>query len=112
MSEPAPTTKPGNNDDDIAKLGSCCICEREDGVTTIVMLSVKGPVRGRGWGCVVCNLPMDGASAVLCESCLPDYAAERTPLRFACAGYPATDGRVAVDTLTKPHEHDLEIDHG
>src|SRR5258708_10863139 len=45
---------------------SCCICDSVDNVTAIVMLDVKGEVPGHGWGCVVCGLASDGASAVLC----------------------------------------------
>ena len=66
---------------------------------------------GHGWGCVVCRLPMDGASAVLCGDCLDDYAAGRAKLRLACSGYPATDGRVPVKSLIEPHAHDMTVEH-
>jgi NMD protein affecting ribosome stability and mRNA decay len=29
-----------------------------------------GPTPGRGWGCVVCGVPSDGAVAVLCDACV------------------------------------------
>lgn len=97
--------------DDPPSLGPCCICETETGARMIVMLPFKGLVPGHGWGCVVCNLPMDGASAVLCDGCLEDYAADRKTLRFACRGYPATEGRVPIEALTEPHAHDLSVEH-
>jgi hypothetical protein len=95
---------------DAPQLGACCICEATDGVRTIVMLPVKGTVSGHGWGCVQCHLSMDGAIAVLCDACVGDYADGRT-LRFACRGWPVSDGRVPIDHLTESHEHDLTIDH-
>lgn len=97
---------------DALKLGTCCIC-CSDGrdVTTVVMLPFKNEVPGHGWGCVVCHLPPDGASAVLCDRCADEYIAGRAKLRFACRGYPAEDGRVAFDALAIRHEHDSLVEH-
>jgi hypothetical protein len=100
-----------DSDGDTLGLGACCICMGEKDVTTIVMLPVKNVVRGHGWGCVVCALPADGASAVLCSDCLNAYAAGRAQLRLACGGYPETEGRVSIDSLTEPHAHDMTIEH-
>ena len=51
-------------------LGPCCICERSDEtVRNILMLHKQSPY-GRGWGCVVCGLPAEGASAVVCDACI------------------------------------------
>jgi hypothetical protein len=61
------------------------------------------PTPGRGWGCVVCDLPADGALAVVCDACLE----KRAPLRFACQGYPGKDGRVPIDLLFGDHNHDM-----
>jgi hypothetical protein len=100
--------------DDVPKLGTCCMCETEAGVTNIIMLSRRAPMRGHGWGCVVCDLPMDGAYAVLCDKCLTAYqAAEFKGLKFVCRGYPASDGRVPFDDLAPGHfDHDMAVDHG
>lgn len=100
-----------DSDDDTPTLGPCCICLGETDVTTIVMLPVKGIVRGHGWGCFGCGLPTDGASAVLCGDCAEDYFAGRAQLKLACRGYPATDGRVPIEALTEPHEHDKTVEH-
>jgi hypothetical protein len=93
---------------DAPSLGSCCGCGR-DGARTIVMLPYRGMVPGHGWGCLICHLPMDGASAVLCDECA-DTATRLgvdAVLRFACRGYPATDGRAAIGTFTEPFAHDM-----
>lgn len=50
-------------------LGSCCICESEEKVFNLIMLPYKGPPGSNGWGCVACNLPPQGAMAVICEKC-------------------------------------------
>jgi hypothetical protein len=93
--------------DDVPLLGPCCICLGEVGVTSIVMLPVRGLVPGHGWGCVTCGLSPEGAFAVLCEECTEDWQAG-AQIRFACRGYLATDGRVPIEQLTEPHEHDLD----
>ena len=92
-------------------LGSCCICQAETGARTIVMLPVKCVIPGHGWGCFVCGLPMDGASAVVCDVCAAGLGAGTQALRFACSGFPGTDGRVPIETLTVPHEHDPAVEH-
>ena len=93
--------------DDLPDLGSCCICEGTAGVRSIIMLDVKGPIAGHGWGCVVCGLPADGASAVLCDPCFDAYSKHGQLLRFVCRGYPALDGRAPVEEFTERHEHDM-----
>jgi hypothetical protein len=95
--------------DDAPRLGSCCICNTRAGVTNIVMLPYRCVVKGHGWGCLVCELPNDGAVAVLCDSCIAIYQADHAALRFACRGYPASDGRVPIaDLLSRPFDHDEE----
>lgn len=88
-------------------LGPCCICGEQNRSGGLVMLSVKNQVPGHGWGCVVCGLPSDGASAVLCDNCVDGWQAGELKLRWACRGYPKTDGRVPIEELTVPHEHDM-----
>jgi hypothetical protein len=98
--------------DDMPTLGSCCVCGGLRNVGTIVMLPVRGALPGRGWGCVVCGLPADGASAVLCDACVGGYAAGDQPLRFICRGYPDSDGRMPFKDLAgAPHEHDPNVEH-
>ena len=77
-------------------LGPCCACGKSGpDVRNVVMLSRRGPTPGKGWGCVVCGLPLDGAIAVLCDGCLEAQA----EIRFVCIGYPAEDGRLPIEEL-------------
>lgn len=80
-------------DDDAPKLGPCCTCGTTVGVTNILMLPLRGPTPGKGWGCVVCGLPADGAIVVLCDACV-----ER-PVQSVCDGYPKDGKRVSVASL-------------
>jgi hypothetical protein len=77
-------------------------------VRNIMMLDVRCLVPGHGWGCVVCNLPPDGASAVLCDPCLRKYRNGST-LRFACRGWPADDGRAPLARFSQRFEHDERL---
>jgi hypothetical protein len=84
-------------------LGACCACGcTGPSVRNLLLLEKKAPISSHGWGCVVCGLPPDGASAVVCDACL-DQEAE---LIWACRGYPATEGRVGIEILIGAHCHD------
>ena len=96
-------SKKRREDEDDLNLGPCCVCERTEGVRNIVMLDKRAPIPGTGWGCVVCGLPPDGASAVLCDDCL------EKPPRFACKDYPGIGGRIPIDELTEKFEHDYRF---
>jgi hypothetical protein len=99
-------------DDDAPTLGTCCGCETREGVHAIVMLSYRCKVPGHGWGCVICRLPSDGASAVLCGRCATEMQSGRDVIRFACRGYPGEDGRAPIEKFTEPFDHDFSVDHG
>jgi len=88
-------------------LGLCCGCDEEP-ATSIVFLDKKAPIPGRGWACFACGLRAEGALAVLCQSCFVGHMSGETVIEWVCAGYPALDGRVAFDSLTGVHRHDLE----
>ena len=56
-------------------LGTCCICGKSGKtVRNIIVLDRETAPEnyGKGWGCLVCGLPMNGASAVLCDDCVPN----------------------------------------
>lgn len=90
----------------MSDLGSCCICQTKFGVSTILMLDRRAPQGGRGWGCVVCGLPNDGAVVVLCDGCTELYEAGATPI-YVCVGYPADDQRALYAELPDvPFGHD------
>jgi hypothetical protein len=87
------------------KFGACCACGGTTNVRNGLMLEQKCPTPSRGWGCVVCHLPSDGAVALVCDACLH----ENRPLKFACTGYPAVDGRTPIEQLTGTHQHDMRF---
>src|SRR5262249_33470594 len=59
------------------------------------------------WGCVVCDLPPDGATAVLCSPCFDLYRRDPTILKLACRGYPVSEGRIPIAELSSDmFEHD------
>lgn len=86
-------------------LGPCCVCQKTgDDVRNIIMLHKKAPIPGRGWGCLQCGLPQDGATVVLCDLCFESKAKPS----YACTGYPASDGRVPIQALSdEAFNHDL-----
>lgn len=91
----------GGTGDDPPDFGPCCICESTGSfVRTIVMLPHPGPEPGRGWGCVQCGLPSDGAIAVLCDGCAEAHLGGE-PLKFICTGFPATDGRTPIEHMSR-----------
>jgi hypothetical protein len=95
--------------DFVPLLGPCCICETTEGVCAVVMLDQRCAVPGHGWGCVLCNLPNDGAYAVLCDPCTAAWQDDSKQLRFVCRGYPADDGRMPFDELSdEPFVHDKD----
>jgi hypothetical protein len=85
--------------------GRCCNCLRTAMLPNIVALGRRHPTPGKGWGCVICGLPADGAVAVLCNGCMGAAASPR----FVCEGYAAEPGRVAfLDLAPDPFEHDMQ----
>lgn len=89
---------------DLPALGTCCACG-QDGPTVrnIMMLDFRAPVPGTGWGCIVCDLPSDGAIAVLCDTCAENNA----EIRDVCVGQPADNVRASIKTVQRPFGHDL-----
>jgi len=72
------------------------------------MLYVKGPSPGKGWGCVVCGIPSDGALVVLSNRCGRQLErGDDDHVKFAIKGYLYDGERVAVAELTEPFDHDL-----
>jgi hypothetical protein len=99
-------------DDGPQRMGRCCGCLVAEAGLNVVMLNYRAPIPGHGWGCMICNLPPDGALAVLCDHCTDRLERGFDAVRFACVGFPGADQRVLVDTLTEAFDHDPAIDHG
>ncbi len=97
-----------------AALGRCCRCQQAD-ANVLHMLEIKSPERdGRGWGCMVCGLPPEGAIVVFCEPCAQHFEHDReaaaqwfeTPT--ICLGFPQDNRRQQVEKKQmEPHDHDL-----
>jgi hypothetical protein len=86
-------------------LGECCACRGTENVRNIVAIAKRGPVSGKGWGCVVCGLPMDGAISVVCDSCLESKA----PILEVCYGVPKENRRLHIDSLSEVFEHNMGL---
>lgn len=88
-------------------LGACCACGREASNTrNIMMLEYRAPVPGTGWGCAVCNLPADGAIAVVCNACLESKA----KILWVVLGYPHEKKRALVSNLSSAiFKHTTEL---
>lgn len=88
--------------------GPCCSCGRRDAMN-IIQLVGRAPVPGTGWGCLVCDLPMDGAMAVLCQACLRN----NLPIRFIVFGYVSHLQRFPYALMDKTDfQHDLDKHDG
>lgn len=91
------------------RIAKCCACgQSNETVRNVVMLDNKAAEPGTGWGCVQCDLPMDGAVAVICDLCA---AADPTggSIREAVLGH-MSEGRrepIAAVRARPRHEHDL-----
>lgn len=105
------------NDDDSRDYGTCCICERPLAAPiNLVMLPFKGLAdQSCGWGCVVCHLPCEGATAFVCDPCVVAYGDDpRTALdariKFIVCD-PDSTGRAPIDQINifEPHEHRLDL---
>jgi len=87
-------------------LGPCCNCGSQEHVHNIVMLPRLAPVPGKGWGCAVCGLAMDGAVAVLCDRCVGDEPSA------VCVGYPSAGQRMPIAELPETvFDHNHAIRH-
>lgn len=91
------------SDEEPLDLGACCACgEAGPTVRNIVMLPKKSLVPGTGWGCVICHLPCDGASVVVCDACLET----QRPFQEYIYDDAGKKLRRPIEELTEPFTHD------
>lgn len=84
--------------------GPCCACgEEKIGMRNLIYLPLVSMSPGKGWGCVPCGLPRNGAIAVICDRCF----GSGHPVRWACSGWVVEPGRVPVLELVGEFIHDL-----
>lgn len=88
--------------------GPCCICELiTPSVNNFICLDRRAPIPGTGWGCLVCDLPADGALAVVCDDCLKLFSNQEVQLKNIVWGYPAEKQRMPYTNLSpKNFKHD------
>lgn len=98
-------------DEEPLDFGNCCACDRTgQAVRNLTMLGYKTPIPGTGWGCFVCQLPSDGAVAVVCDECVDSFRQGKGNLKFAILGYPTEKRRIDISQLKEPFSH-LDIPH-
>lgn len=84
-------------------LGTCCACGKPGATArNLIMLDLRAPVPGTGWGCMVCGLSLDGAVAVVCDDCM----AAGAEIREVIAGPAWEKKRAAVQDCGGVFEHD------
>jgi hypothetical protein len=87
--------------------GSCCSCGRTPEKGNLAILEHESPVPGFGWGCATCNLPPNGALAVLCDTCLKKINPFLTHVVY---GYIRDKKRVPYDTVSSTcFKHTMEL---
>jgi hypothetical protein len=104
-------------DNDSVDLGTCCECGGEptpdNPVRTLMLLDFKMPEDvGNGWGCFQCGLPMEGATAVICDACAESIgAAGKIEPRYIMVGTETKCGRLAIDQIQPkiPHRHNMAL---
>lgn len=84
----------------------CCACGVAKRSRNLVMLNQKALTPGKGWGCMQCGLPSDGALAAICDDC----ASGDPEIRYCFDGY-VTDGKMApiAELPQIPHEHNMAL---
>lgn len=93
---------------DELSLGTCCNCGTENDVNNLMALKFLAPVPGTGWGCVLCNMPANGAVAVLCDHCLELLPDGKHGILSVCVGYPGENKRLPIEQLDKTRfDHDM-----
>lgn len=96
-----------DSDDKTRDLGTCCCClERKPIKKTqnLGMLPNRTPY-GFGWGCLVCNLPSEGAFYICCDDCFDNDA---KPKEFVKGGALNCE-RASISELGESFEHDLAL---
>lgn len=83
--------------------GTCCACGQAGSLRNIIMLNLRAPEPGSGWGCLICHQPMDGAIAIVCDTCLES---ERS-ITEVCTFKVSQPERTPIERCTVPFSHDM-----
>ena len=87
-----------SDEEETLYFGSCCSCGKSGKtVRNIIMMDFESPEKesGWGWGCVICNLPARGATAVKCDACV----VKQVPTKFIVIGYPKDNKRMLISDV-------------
>ena len=91
----------------MSELGTCCVCEGEMEICNILQLGYKVESE-TGWGCLQCGLAMEGAVALVCDTCFIAYGNEiEDQIKYLVSDkeripVPPVENRVT-------HKHDLSL---
>ncbi len=84
----------------------CCACGKEIPISTnFILLPLRAPVPGTGWGCFTCGLKPDGAAAIVCDECFQ----KKAPIKSALLGYLHERKLIPIETLTEKFGHDMTL---
>lgn len=86
--------------------GPCCVCGNPGETRNLVQIEKRAPIPGTGWGCMVCELPYDGALAVVCDTCIDDPGVEAR-IKEVASGFLGKKARAPIDSLSdETFKHD------
>lgn len=90
-------------------LGVCAECGSTEEVYNIIFLKFELPeeFHGKGWGCLMCGLPANGASTVVCNKCFELIRDRKKEITKYKAGYPTENNIRDIGELSKAFDHDL-----
>ena len=89
-------------------LGPCCICESTQAVDNLLQLDFKVESE-TCWGCIQCGLPMEGAVAAVCDTCMETYADDEDMEEKIKFLMDTADRRIPMPPVEErvAHVHDL-----
>lgn len=92
-----------DDEEDDVTLGTCCCCGGTEHVRNLIMLHQTAPEPGTGWGCLVCDVPPEGALAAVCDACLEAEAS----IMEVIAGRVSEKRRIGIKAYAhQPFDHD------
>lgn len=59
----------------------------------------------------MCDIPNDGATATICDTCWPDYHAGWAIILFVCTGLPTKPGLTEIGSVCGVFGHREECNH-
>ena len=85
---------------------TCCACGQCAISRNIAMLPWLCALPGKGWGCVVCGIPANGAIAIICDRCA-ETGKDIADIAWACCGDGAGFEPIDLTKARGEFGHDL-----